>query len=315
MTKLLYLDQNAWIALARGAWDKATFPRENAALAMLIEGLKAQATMVPLSFTNIYETAKINDSARRINLARTQAIISGGWVFRSRRRIFEETLAAYLASRFSLTCPAPAERWFLSDLWFEAAADYSPDLYDVVISQQTRDFMRAHAAEALFDHLASNEGNVRVDAVRRYSAGSYKLISRIEARRALVAGDTLALRRRAYGAALIIDEIDFILSTGRRLGLPWNTVNDLGSSLVRDLTVNVPVLNIERELAVRLEDQARNISENDLRDLAAFTVVLPFADVMVAEKPFVNLARQAKLGERHSTKLLTSIFDLAGNLQ
>ncbi|OCC24862.1 hypothetical protein MB02_05225 [Croceicoccus estronivorus] len=314
MTKLLYLDQNAWVALARGAWDKVAFPKEHAALASLIDGIKAQAVTVPLSFTNIYETAKINDPARRTHMARTQATISRGLVFRGRRRIFQETLTVYLADRFSLSYPTPGEGWFLSDLWFDAAADYSPDLYGYTISQRVLDFVRARPAETLFDYLAFNDEDVRVEAVRRYSAGSAELIAGIEARRSLVAGETLALRKRAYGARLIIDEIDFILATGRELGLPWQAVTDLGSSLVRSLTVDVPVLNIERELVVRLEDQTRAIAENDLRDLAAFTVVLPLADVMVAEKPFVNLARQARLGECYGTTLLTSIFDLADNL-
>ena len=312
MTKLLYLDQNAWVALARGAWDKVAFPKEHAALATVIDGIKTQAWIVPLSFTNIYETGKINVPMRRANMARTQAIISGGLVFRGRRRIFGETLKSYLASRFSLSYPVPSDRWFLSDLWIEAAADYTPDLYGYAISQRVLDFMRERPAETLFDYLAFNDENVRIEAVRRYSASSAELVAGIEARRAIVAGETLALRKRAYGAMLIVDEIDFNLTTGQQLGLAWNTVTDLGSSLVRSLAVEVPVLDVERELVVRLEDQTRPVTENDLRDLASFTTVLPFADILIAEKPFVNMARQAKLDTRYGTTLLTSIFDLSG---
>ncbi|GGC94914.1 hypothetical protein [Chelatococcus reniformis] len=44
--------------------------------------------------------------------------------------------------------------------------------------------------------------------------------------------------------------------------------------------------------------------------MTAFITVLPLADVMVAEKQFVNLARQAHLDARHETTLLTSIHDL-----
>jgi hypothetical protein len=314
MTQLLYLDQNAWVALARGAWDKAAFPKEHAALATVVEAIRAGLLTVPLSFANIYETAKINDPARRTNMARTQAVISDGRVFRGRRRVFGETLAVYLAERFSLPYRTPDDRWFLSDLWFEAAADYSAELYGYEIPPQVLAFMRERPAEALFDYLAFNDEDVRVEAVRRYSADSAELVAGIEARRALVAGEALALRKRGYGARLIIDEIEFILATGRRLGLDWHAISALGSSLVRSLIVDVPVLNVERELVIRLEDQSRAVSENDLRDMAAFTVALPFADIVVAEKLFVNLARQARLGERYGTTLLTSIFDLADNL-
>ena len=314
MPKILYLDQNAWVVLARGAWDKAEFPKEHAALSTVIEAVRTRDLIVPLSFSNIYETAKINNPARRINMARTQAVISRGRVFRGRRRVFAETLAAYLAERFSLTYPVPPERWFLSYLWFEAAADYSPELYGYEISKRVRDFMLEKPAEMLFDYLAFNDEAVRMEAVRRYSASSSEFVAKIEARRAIVASETFAIRKRAYGARIIIDEMDFILETGRRLGLDWHTVRDIGSSLVRSLAVDVPVLNVERELVTRLEDQARAISENDLRDLAAFTAVLPLADVMVAEKPFVNLARQARLGPRYETTLLTSIFHLSAEV-
>jgi hypothetical protein len=66
----------------------------------------------------------------------------------------------------------------------------------------------------------------------------------------------------------------------------------------------------QRELVVRLEDQGRPVSENDLRDMMSFITVLPFADIVVAERQFVNLSRQARLDERYETNMLTSIFDI-----
>ncbi|TGX55817.1 hypothetical protein E5A73_01425 [Sphingomonas gei] len=310
MTRLLYLDQNAWVALARGAWDKASFPKEHAALSKVVEGVRAQAIAVPLSFANIYETAKINEPARRANMARTQAVISGGRVFRGRRRILGETLAAYLARHHNIARAEPDAQWFLSDLWFEAAADYSPQDYGFDIPQPVLDFLRADPVGALFDYLAFGDEDVRLEAVRRNSASSAALIAGIESRRPVAAGEALALRKRAYGARLILDELDFILATGRQLGLDWQTVRDIGSPLVRSIAVDIPILNVERELVVRLEDQARAITENDLRDMAAFTMVVPFADMVVAEKPFVNLARQARLDKHYGAVLMTSIFDL-----
>jgi hypothetical protein len=310
MSKIVYLDQNAWVALARGSWDKSEFPREHAALTKVVESVRSNEILVPLSFANIYETAKINDPVRRATMARAQSLISRGRVFRGRRRILTETLAAYIAEKKAIEYSTPDENWFLSDLWFEGAGDYTPANYGFKISERVLDAIRRNPGRALFDYLAFSDEAVRVEAVRRYSAGSADLLSRLETRRALVAGEPLALRRRAYGARLILDELDFIFETARGLGLEWSTVGDLGSSLVRSMTVDVPILNIERELVIRLEDQARAISENDLRDMTSFTTVIPFADVVVAEKPFVNLARQARLGEAYSTELLTSVLDL-----
>lgn len=310
MPQIAFMDQNAWIALARGAWDKANFPNEHRALSTVVERIESGSFIAPLTFANIYETAKINDPVRRAHMALTQATISGGRVFRSRRRIFAETLAAYVAQKHSILRPEPEEHWYLSDVWFEAAGDYSLESYGLNIPAAALTFVRENPSRALFDFLQLNDESVRLESVRQFTAASAELITKIEARRAHTSGETLAVRKRAYGARLIIDELEFILATGRQLGLNWHSVGDLSSTLVRGIATDVPIIRVERELVVRLEDQPRSVTENDLRDMMSFITVLPLVDVVIAEKQFVNLARQSRLGESFGTTLLTSIFDL-----
>jgi hypothetical protein len=179
------------------------------------------------------------------------------------------------------------------------------------LSERALHFIRENPVETLVDYLAFTDEDVRREAVRRYTTGSAELITAIEGRRRIAADASFALRRRAYGARIVLDEIDFVLETGRNLGLQWTDVRDLGSSLIRSIVIDIPVLDVERELVIRLEDQSKPITENDLRDMSAFTTALPFADFIIAEKPFVNLARQARLDVRYRTTLLTSLFDLS----
>ena len=308
--RIIYFDQNAWIALAKGAWDKARYQDEHTTLLHVIELVHYRGYVVPLSFTNIYETAKINDPVRRATLARVQSVVSGGRVFRSRRRILSESLVEFLSERYSLRGSTKAEDWFLSNLWFEAVADYSLETNDHELPQAYICYAKSHPGEALFRYLTESDEEVRQEAVRRFTSGSSALISRIEKRRALLVADPLPLRRRVYSAQLFLDELDFILETARQVGLPWRQVSDLGSSTARALPIEVPLLHVERELAIRLEDQRRQITENDLRDMSAFTIALPLSTVIVAEKPFVNMALQAGLGTKYGTVLLTSIFEL-----
>jgi hypothetical protein len=219
MAQILYLDQNAWVSLARGAWDKQAYPQDHIGLVKVIEAVQADRLIVPLTFANIYETSKINDPVRREHMARTQSKISRGKVFRGRRRILTETLSAYLAEQLAISRASPEADWFLSDLWFEAVADYTPETFGFALSEVTLYYMRLHPAEMLFDFLTANDEEVRLEGVRRFSASSTELMAGIESRRAIAAGEALALRRRAYGARLIFDELDFILATGRSLGL------------------------------------------------------------------------------------------------
>lgn len=90
MTRLVYLDQNAWVTLAKGSWDKERYPKEHAALTKVIELVCSGSITAPLTFANIYETSKINVPGRRANIALAQSQISGGRVFRGRRRILAE---------------------------------------------------------------------------------------------------------------------------------------------------------------------------------------------------------------------------------
>jgi len=308
--KILYLDQNAWIALARAAWDKTVHSREHAALTVVVEALNAGHIVTPLSFTNQYETMKVDIPVRRAHLAHVQVTISGGKVLRARRRILEVMLLYRIAEATGIRMPTASGDWFLSDLWFETVAEHASGAFDDVMSPAVLDQIKRRPQDTLFDYLVREDGRVRKEAVRQYSANSQALLTRMAARRQRMAGESLALRLRAYSARLMLDEIDNILALGQRLGLPWRYARDIGAKLGKSLVSDVPIMNVERQLAVRLEDQSRETTENDLRDMAAFITALPLVDIIVAEKQFVNLSRQAKLDTQYGTRLLTSIHDL-----
>jgi hypothetical protein len=311
---ILFLDQNAWIALGRGAWDKAQHPQDHAALKVVCEALNADKIVVPLSFANQYETMKINDPVRRAHLARVQATISGGRVLRARRPILEVMLSRCIAQAADLPVPHISGEWFLSDLWFETVADLSSGAFDELMSPEAIDSVREHPKETLFDFLANTDEVTRREAVRRFSADSKSLLDRMTTRRQNVQGESFALRLRAYSAELMLGEIDNILALARQLGAPWKGISDLGAKFAKSLVADVPIMNVERQLAVRLEDQSRAMTENDLRDMASFVTVLPLVDIVVAEKQFVNLSQQANLDTLYGTRLLTTIQDITPDM-
>lgn len=312
--RVLYLDQNAWIALAKGAWDKEAHPREHAALTVVVHAIQADHIIVPMSFANQYETRKIDIPVRRASLANVQATISGGRVLRSRRRLLEVMLLRRITEATGVEVELPTGHWFLSDLWLEASGELSSGAFEGVVSDAVVAYLRQRPKETLFDYLVGSDEALRKEAVRRYSAESEALLARIAVRRERLVGESFALRLRAYGAQLLLDEIDYILAMGRGLGLPWSRVGDIGASLAKSLVTDVPIMEAERQLVVRLEDQSRTTNENDLRDMAAFTAALPLVDIIVGEKQFVNLSRQAKLDTRYGTTLLTSVEELTPQL-
>jgi hypothetical protein len=309
-SRILYLDQNAWIALAQGASDSLRHPDQYAALKRIIDAVKANLIVVPLSFSNIYETSKINNLARRIHLSRVQSTISNGVVIRGRRRILQETLIHHFASKFGIKIQKLSDNWFLSDLWFESVSDFDPGIFPFEFPTKAIDAISKNPAAALHSYLSGIDDDVRTGAVRDYSAKSSNLIDMLEARRKLADGEPLHMRRRIYSARLLIEEIEFIISTAKKIDLHWSSITEMGEANLKSIVSDIPVLNTECEIAIRLELQNRQIYENDLRDVASFSTALPLSDIFVAEKHCTNLARQARLDKKYGVILLTSVTEL-----
>src|SRR3546814_14484636 len=99
-------------------------------------------------------------------MARTQALISDGMVFRGRRRILGETLADHIAGKLSIPRPAPEKNWFLSDLWFESAEDYSPEVFGIEIPTRGMDSIRRVPARPPFDYSLFRAAQPRWAPVR-----------------------------------------------------------------------------------------------------------------------------------------------------
>ena len=106
--KILYLDQNKWIELARAAKSPSAFPAEYDVLTVLIAEASAGRLVIPLTSTNLYETHKIHNRERREHLAWVQSSLSQGIVFRGRHKRLEVEVIDHLRLQSGLK-PLPRE--------------------------------------------------------------------------------------------------------------------------------------------------------------------------------------------------------------
>lgn len=312
---VVYLDQNKWIELARAVKHPADYPAQHELLVAIAREVEAGRLILPLTAANIYETHKINDPQRRHDLAILQATASHGLVFRGRHRRLEIELIDLLRAIDGHAPEAHATDWFLSNVFFEAFAEWNDERLGVSISEQAIGVVRSEPARWLYDFLVATPENVRTTAVLNFSNGSDGLRQRIEERRRQHAGESLAMRRRIQSALLMINEIDLILKFANKAGFPWKTVSDIGDKVARRIIEDVPTYYVEREIVLRLEAQARPIDENDFRDMQSFCATVPYADEVIGENQFVNLARQARLDQRYGTRIATNILDLTESLE
>lgn len=308
--RIIYLDQNKWVDLAKAMTRPAEHSDVHALMLILSDEVAAGRIVVPLTSTNLYETFKVNKMQQRQDLALVQATLSRGMVFRGRHRRLETEISDLLREAYGLPPIERAPNWFLSDVFFEATAEAGDPRLGFSLSERVMEIIRQRPELALCEYLANADDQSRIASVIMFSQGSEELRQRIEERRQRHADQSVAMRRRIYSALLVIEDLDLILAIAGRAGVPWRTILEIGKVTTKRIPADVPTYHVEREIVLRLEEQSRKIHENDFRDMQAFCAVLPYADVIVAERQFINLSVQAGLGKKYTTELLTDLLDL-----
>lgn len=308
---IVYLDQNQWVKLARAR----KYPSEFDELRKLGEEIERAVLdgklCLPLTAANVYETYKINHPGRRKDLALLQSELSQGRVFVGRHKRLAGEISSVVKAIYGLPLEGLKKYWFLSDLFFEAFAEHGDERMQLTLSKDLIAVIRANPSYFLLDYFLSPSDDERRFAVKQWSAESEKLRQRIQHRRQLIKNEPMAMRRRTYSAVLLSDELELILRFARDAGALWNTFSDIGSSNARRLIREVPAYHIERELALKLEAGDRSIEENDFRDMATFCATVPYADCVISENLFVNLAHQARLSQRFETMITTDLMKIS----
>lgn len=312
--KILYLDQNKWIELARAVKSPDDFPMQYEVLESLVREANTGHLLVPLTATNLYETHKVDSSERRKHLAWVQATLSQGMVFRGRYKRLEVEVIDLLRARSGLGALSRDPYWFLSNVFFEATAEIG-DSRIPPVSERILAAIRSDPPRFMFDYLADTPESVRTMAVSKFSQGSEKLRRKVEERRARDASESVSMRRRLHSARLMINELDLILSFVHKAGLPETDENVLLKKHARSIINECPAYFIEREIGLRIEAQSRAIEENDFRDMQTFCAVVAYADIVVAENMFSNLAMQAGLHKKYHTHITTRLVDVPGALR
>ncbi len=309
--RIVYLDQNKWIDLARAVKEPEIHRDLYETLVSLAPDLEAGRLVLPLSATNIYETYKIKDPERRHDLAIVQAILSRGLVFRGRHARLEVEVGSFLRSAHGLASPTADGAWFLSGFFLEAFAESGDPRLNGLVPTTLIQAARDSRSAALYSFLVGGHDRTRAKTIAQFSAGTTDLMRRVEARRERDADQPPTMRSAIYNAITMCQDMDLLRDISRRAGVPCTAITDIGPEIARRLMRETPLYNVERELALRLEAQQRALAENDFRDMQAYCAAIPYADLVIGERQFINLARQAGLNKRYRTVLSVNVFDLA----
>jgi hypothetical protein len=190
--------------------------------------------------------------------------------------------------------------------FIRAFEEFEPAI--VAITEFTDNYMGAK--EAYLDFMLDQDDQIRRAAHLTFAQGADSLVERIEKRRKNFANYSKELRQRAYAAQLFMDHQDSVIQELINLGRTVQEMEDLGPDAFMKFIGDIPTLNVELKLAICREAQAGLLKANDLGDAQNFYTSIPYANIIVAEKNFVNLAKQAKLDKQYGVELHTNLEHL-----
>jgi len=119
------------------------------------------------------------------------------------------------------------------------------------------------------------------------------------------------MRFRAYSAQLFLEVQDKIDPVLQQMGKSFEDFRALPDEKIVSLIDLVPCWDIERRLAVQVEQQwDRELQGNDVYDIAALTAALPYCDVVVTEKLWAHLCNACGVASLYNSRVISSIFDI-----
>jgi hypothetical protein len=310
----VYLDQNKWIDLAKALYRADAKPKEREIAEKLRCAVEAGRLRCPVSEIHLMEAYRVGDRDRRLQLGSVFAVFSGGWFIASRQARVSCELDAALAKLLSVQNVAhqqPFDALAQDFLWAFGDRDHLSSLTAISAERLGDISSTIGPINALLSYVGFNDENIRRMAVVRMQTSNMDLTDRIRRRRALTECESADMRFRAYSAQLFFEQQDKMERSLRRLDKSFAELKALPDEKIASLIDLVPCWDIERCLAVQVEQQwDRELQGNDVYDIAALTAGIPYCDVVVTEKLWAHLCKAGGVAAKYNTQMISSIFDI-----
>lgn len=307
-TPLVYLDQFAWVALARARLRrKVPSHLRNVRRQLLLAASEGRA-IFPLSLVHYLETWKQSDGRRRGELASEMALLSGFAALAPGRSIWPVEVEHALNRCFG----KPSEPRPLHVLGRGAAFAFGyPDIQPDISSLTPRQQFRGEWAI-----LASLEGNYAKETRERIEQG--RRFAEVETAR--------SVRLKGWRSAPREKEQRFrvqTLSDFHRDVITALIANDvaiselelLGPDGLERLVGDIPTLWVLTELRrIRYANPSQGFTETDLNDLRALAVALSYCQVVVTDKAWVDAVKRTGVNGRFGSLVTHNLSDVVGFL-
>lgn len=318
MVLTVYFDQNKWIDLAKALYrtDGSAETRDKAK--KLKHAVATGRLRCPVSEIHLMEAYRIGDRDRRLQLASVFAAFSGGWFIAGRQARVAYELDAALSKLLSIpNAPdrQPFDAFARDFLWAFGDTAHLSSLMSMAPERLDRVSSSIGPIDALLSYVGLNDENVRRAAVVQMQASNADLTDRLRGRRALTKSEAGDMRFRAYSAQLFLEVQDKIEAALRNMGKSFADLRALPDEKIASLIDLVPCWDVERCLAVQVEQQwDRELDGNDVYDIAGLTAGIPYCDVMVTERLWAHLCKACGIAARYNSRVISSVFEITSLL-
>lgn len=317
--RVIYLDQNKWIDLALAYHQQPRGARFTATLLKIQAAVQQQAARFPLSDIHIIETMKMGDRARRQRLAHMMAELSEGWTIAPPEQINSAELQMAIPAVLGRAVPIVRPQVFGRGIEFAFGQPiHTPAFVSALCSSNAE--KRKLALHFLGLLLQSPDEQLRKPGIDHFHATMNALAGEADQIRNLVRDRSKDVQQRAFAARFVYehfrdrpDELRAILAPlGISLDEFFATLGKVG---LAQLFADMPTADVALELRQQRHRQYDKVIEpNDLNDLSFLSVAIPYCDIVVTERQWVDLAKRKHLDQKYQTALISDLADLEHHL-
>jgi len=341
--KLVYLDLNHWIALAKVLSGHPDGKKDTVLLDFCLETVEEKIAIFPISLSIYVEILKIRDYQRRCDLRKAIELISRYMVVTSRAMVATHEIEALLGQIFGPN-PKPINTMDYLDWGVYRAmgrdgsmriksADgrdvtaevrqsfpHGPQAFDQIVSEGMLEFNRQ-----IIDGPSPEEDS----EFREQGYNPERILEPYEQEAANELGQARLLDneekwrrgrlRDVVSACELLTQIHNIFNRGcedRGIGSLHSLQSHFSSvTEARRVFDSMPSFDVSVTLKTSLHKNARHRwTQNDVHDIHALASTLPYCDIVITDRAMASQAVQTGLASRLNTIVLSHLSDLPQHL-
>lgn len=338
--KLVYLDLNHWIALAKALSGHHDGKKDIDLLDFCLRAMKEEIAIFPISLSIYVEILKIKDYQRRCDLRKTIELLSGFKVVTPRFVVATHEIEALLDHIIGPN-PEPINTMDYLD-WgiFRAlgmdgsvrvtSADgrdvteevrqsntYGPQVFDEIVSETILELNRKAIVgpspdeDSEYREQGYSPRNI-LEPYEREAENEVEFVHRLN--------DDPKWRRGRLRDAVSAREVLIQINSILKRGCDARGIGSLQSLFppvtdTRRVFDAMPSFDASVTLKTSLHKNSRHSwTSNDVHDLHALALTLPYCDIVITDRAMASQAVQTRLASRFNTIVLSHLSDLCQHL-